>query len=101
MQFRERHIDHAVEGRVKVTDPHPGQFCITLDPSISVASAVPIATADFTNDDTTPSMGHTTFIEPLSTTSFDCAATDLEFDTGYTYSATGVHTNEPFWFTVN
>jgi Collagen triple helix repeat (20 copies) len=37
---------------VSVTNPTPGNYCLTLAPGIDPATAVPIVAADFNNDDT-------------------------------------------------
>lgn len=85
---------------VKVTNPQGGVFCVTLDPSISLATVVPTASPDFANDDTTASTGTMTYVEPRNI-SFICSASELEFESGYTVGNTGMNKNESFWFTVN
>ena len=62
----------AVNGRalldaLKDTDenyPQAGAICVTLDPSISLATVVPVVSADFQYDDTIASSGKLSFIEP-------------------------------------
>ena len=85
---------------VKVTNPVSGRFCVTLDPSISLATVVPTASPDFGGDCTSAPGGQVTFVEPRSTSN-NCSASELEFQTCYTAGTTGAYANEPFWFTVN
>ena len=85
---------------VKVTNPQAGVLCVTLDPSISLATVVPTASPDFQNDDTASASGTMTYVEPRSSP-LACPVTALEFDSGFTVGTTGMDKNEPFWFTVN
>lgn len=85
---------------VSATNPQAGVICVTLDPSISLATVVPVASADFQYDDTIASSGKLSFIEPRIVP-FICSASQVEFDTGYIVNATGVGKNEPFFFTIS
>ena len=85
---------------VKVTNPQAEVFCVTLDPSISLATVVPTASPDFNGDDTGAAAGKKTYVEPQSV-SISCLVTELEVDSGFAVAVTGMAENEPFWFTVN